>query len=611
MSYVLLVRDCFDGHASGANYSAVWQHFCDALKTATFKEHKDVMEQLPDGTQKPYTCRTMTVQAQHPLGDATESTTTILVPDYYDIVWQNVKPNTGGRYRLLIRGAPGIGKTTGLGLMYLLRELLLELPTNDRLQHVVVTLPKGDGGFNTVVVNKVGIVTYFFDEGRTPAISALCYASTTARLMDDTEHGPNVQLVQGVLIMLTSPDEANYPRMKKDSDRQLWCPALSTGGRVTCRGVPVELEAMRRYCFSSVIDEDALARRYNQAGPIPRILKLPHEEYEGALAELRRIVSGMTAVEVDLAMHSTDSGATTKQRIKYQVADPKTLEVRGSALVPEALRYLLNRRSKLNVLEQAALVERQVAITHCHTSVGKAFEELLLEYLSRVNRTVWSCPAPPPRPAKRCLKRTELTLPHGVKNEGSSSSPDTVMTPQFEYVRTFHNLGWERECFVASRRSNEPIIDFVYISSGGSSGGSGGSGGSGSGDPTSIFLGQVTFNPNHSSDGDKTFLLLQKILTKAYGMDVPGAIAAVKAKQLRLVYAIVTNYASAHLMTARKLQSEVQDKEEKEQRTALLSKLEQLVLTPPDNFLREVGRASHQPVPAASASGGGSKASSV
>ena len=106
---------------------------------------------------------------------------------------------------------------------------------------------------------------------------------------------------------------------------------------------------------------------------------------------------------------------------------------------------------------------------------------------------------------------------------------------------------------MASRRSNEPIVDFVYISSGGGSGGGGG--------PTSIFLGQVTFNPNHSSDGDKTVLLLQKILTKACRMDVPRAIAAVKTKQLRLVYAIV-GYASAHLMTARKLQSEVQSKRE-------------------------------------------------
>ena len=45
--------------------------------------------------------------------------------------------------------------------------------------------------------------------------------------MDDRENGPNVQLVQGVLIMLTFPDEDNYWRVNKDKDGQLWCPALS------------------------------------------------------------------------------------------------------------------------------------------------------------------------------------------------------------------------------------------------------------------------------------------------------------------------------------------------------------------------------------------------
>ena len=93
--------------------------------------------------------------------------------------------------------------------------------------------------------------------------------------------------------------------------------------------------------------------------------------YEDTLAELRRIARGMTANEVDLAMHSVD---TTKQRIKYQVVDPATLKVRGSALIPEAFRCLMSRRYKLNVVEQAALVERQVAITHCRMSLGKAFE---------------------------------------------------------------------------------------------------------------------------------------------------------------------------------------------------------------------------------------------
>ena len=179
--------------------------------------------------------------------------------------------------------------------------------------------------------------------------------------------------------MLTSPDEANYPRMKKDKEQQLWCPALSMEGRVTCHGVPVELEAMRRYCFPSVIDEGALAGRYKTVGPIPRLLKLSDEkEYKRVLAELERTVNGMTADQVGSAMQSADSGGNVKQRIKYQVVDPKTLEVRGSALVPEALRCLVGRRSKLNVWKQAELVERQVAITHCHTSVGKAVEELLL-----------------------------------------------------------------------------------------------------------------------------------------------------------------------------------------------------------------------------------------
>ena len=88
VSSVLHVRDCLDAHASGVNYSAVWQHFCDALNT-------DVMEQLSDGRQTPYICRTMTLHAQHPLIAATEPTTTILVPGYYDTVWQNVKANIG------------------------------------------------------------------------------------------------------------------------------------------------------------------------------------------------------------------------------------------------------------------------------------------------------------------------------------------------------------------------------------------------------------------------------------------------------------------------------------------------------------------------------------
>ena len=119
------------------------------------------MEKLRDGTLRPYTCLTMTVHAQHPLADATETTTTILVPDYYQLVWTNVKVNIGRRHRLLIRGAPGIGKTTGLGLMYLLRKLLLELPKNDRLQHEVVTLPRPGGGFNAMVVDKQAAVSYF------------------------------------------------------------------------------------------------------------------------------------------------------------------------------------------------------------------------------------------------------------------------------------------------------------------------------------------------------------------------------------------------------------------------------------------------------------------
>ena len=112
--------------------------------------------------------------------------------------------------------------------MYLLREILLELANNDRLQHVAVTLPTRETGdsFDTVVVNKQGEVIVADDEDRSSAVGARLRSRTTARLMDDREHGPNVQLVQGVLIMLTSPDENNYPRMKKDKEQQLWCPAL-------------------------------------------------------------------------------------------------------------------------------------------------------------------------------------------------------------------------------------------------------------------------------------------------------------------------------------------------------------------------------------------------
>ena len=145
--------------------------------------------------------------------------------------------------------------------------------------------------------------------------------------------------------------------------------------------------------------------------------------------------------------------------------------------------------------------------------------------------------------------------------EHQDSSSDKVMTPRLNYVSTFRNFVWTSECFVASRRSNEPIIDFVYIASlGGRSSSSSSSSSSQSSSSVgvpSVFLGQVAFNPSHSSNGDKTFLLLKSILDKALHMDVLKATAAANANRLRLVYATVTNYSSAHLMTARKLESEV------------------------------------------------------
>ena len=286
---------------------------------------------------------------------------------------------------------------------------------------------------------------------------------------------------------------------------------------------------MRRYCFPSVIDEGALAARYKTVGPIPRLLKLSVEkEYKRVLAELERTVNSMPADRVRLAMQSADSGGNVKRRINYQVVDPKTLEERGSALVPEALRCFVGRRSKVNVLEQAALVERQFVITHCHTAVGKAFEELLLEYRGRVDRTVWSCSARRPQAALP-LERTKLTLPHGVERQDSSS--DKVMTPRFNYVSTFRNLVWTSECFVVSRRSNKPIVDFAYISSLGGGGSSSSSSSSSSSQSSSsvgvpsVFVGQVTFNPNHSSNGNKTFLLLKSTLDQAFHMDVLKATA--------------------------------------------------------------------------------------
>ena len=212
-----------------------WQIFCDALQGTAVQEHKI--------TAPEYTFRKISVAAQHPDPNANSS---IFVPACYSTIWQDIQAHIGKRRRVRVCGARGIGKTTALAHIYLLRELLQQRKyQTQQWDYIALTLPRSRGAFDTVVIDRRVQVTYIPDEARKSKLHSL-YSPTTVWIVDGANHGPHEQDIQGLLVVLTGPQDIKRQDLV---DMELWCNPCEDYRE--CNKLPVCLEAMRRECFSA------------------------------------------------------------------------------------------------------------------------------------------------------------------------------------------------------------------------------------------------------------------------------------------------------------------------------------------------------------------------
>jgi len=546
----------------------LWQTYITALHATKLPPH---------GHEQLFSAGPLEVKAAHPLSASNDVKTTIILRRCYDAIQKAVMASVGTRDRILIRGQTGIGKTFGFGLGSLLRELIYLMHTvhKPNLKHVVVTFPCSGGSFDAVVIDYELEASWYYNAGSN--IRRLCCASSTVWIMDHHEHGPNIEQVKGVVVLIAGLGDAACPTMLRLRAKQYWlgCDVYSPQGFIDC---------------SPLVGEVA-HRRWNNAGPFPFLLQLDDNAFNCHVANVEEAARSITAADVDILCASSTT-MPFKAQDACSTGAAFTVRRRGwgldVALVPRALDVVLDdKNSPLDLHARAKVLTWQHKVAKSFVPLNKRVRRVLLQYL-HATRSRNVCWWTPDRHRYTCATKE---LPHWT-HDGATWPKIHFWGSNAQYTSSESPRGlfWTR--------TRDGYSEYVYACTtgtvDGSSNGNDGDGNDGGSDHgmsavTTLIVGRVGGTPHgYAMTGDEIFLVVDAAAT-ALSMTIEQVIEAVGACRMHVVDANVATYcAMQNLSSHRQPLTSGAQGSERRRRNALLKCVRSAAITPPETFLRGV-----------------------
>ena len=366
--------------------TAMWQ----GLRETDIKPHTAVFPDLEvlDEYGVPFDFNVLEVPGPLPFAAKLTAKSTVVERDFYPLIRDIANEHAGSQYRVLLRGAPGIGKSGALGA-YLLHAMGQRMNADGEqcpIQRVVLTSPQ-DFCFAYNRDGSVDIWSAFTSE-----VAQLACEPDTVWLMDEKEHG-SFLAAKGLTFLMASADPENYDTYWKKSQRLCFIPTWDSDGRLSNQGLPLELEALVRVMMAdqtSDVTVPEAVEHYNVCGALPRDIV---EDPGRAEKQITRIVRKLSMEDVQkfTAKHADLIDAHLNHRLANPYVDRATLDEDDATLVivSDYVRQLLLAKQTAGDWEQTlAVYTTQARISGSRAGVGKMFEELAFHYLTHVDGEV-------------------------------------------------------------------------------------------------------------------------------------------------------------------------------------------------------------------------------
>ena len=372
--------------ATVVKLTTMWQ----TLRETDIKPHTTVFPDVEvlDEYGVPFDFNVLEVPGPLPFAAVRTTTSTVVERDFYPLLKDIANKHAGSPYRVLLRGAPGIGKSGALGayLLHAMGQRMNEDGEQCPIQQVVLTSPQD----RCYVYRRDGTVDVW--ETFTPEVSHLALQADTVWLMDEKEHGPFLG-AEGLTFLIASADPENYDTFWKKSQRLCFIPTWDSDGRLSDQGLPLELEALVRVMMAdqtSDVTVPEAVEYYKVCGALPRDIV---EDPGRAEKQITRIVRQLSMEDVQkfTAKHADLIDAHLNHRLANPYVDRATLDEDDATLVivSDYVRQLLLAKQTAGDWEQTlAVYKTQAQISGSRAGVGKMFEELAFHYLTHVDGEV-------------------------------------------------------------------------------------------------------------------------------------------------------------------------------------------------------------------------------
>ena len=373
--------------ATVVKLTTMWQ----TLRETDIKPHTTVFPDVEvlDEYGVPFDFNVLEVPGPLPFAAVRTTTSTVVERDFYPLLKDIANKHAGSPYRVLLRGAPGIGKSGALGayLLHAMGQRMNEDGEQCPIQQVVLTSPQD----RCYVYRRDGTVDVW--ESFTPEVSHLALQADTVWLMDEKEHGPFLG-AEGVTFLIASADPENYDTFWKKSQRLCFIPTWDSDGRLSDQGLPLELEALVRVMMADQTSDVTVPQAveyYNVCGALPRdiVEDFPRARNqidfvidEASLEDTRKI----TMKRKDLVTLHVDHrlGTPAVDRETLEAKDQRTFVIAS----PYVRQQLLAKQTAGDWEQTLAVYKTQARISGSRAGVGKMFEELAFHYLTHVDGTV-------------------------------------------------------------------------------------------------------------------------------------------------------------------------------------------------------------------------------
>ena len=377
-----------DDNPTVAKLTKMWQ----TLRETDIKPHTVVFPDVEvlDEYGAPFDFNVLEVPGPLPFAAVRTTTSTVVERDFYPLIQDIANEHAGSQYRVLLRGAPGIGKSGALGayLLHAMGQRMNEDGEHCPVQQVVLTSPQS----RCYVYRRDGTVDVW--DRFSSEVSRVALQADTVWLMDEKEHGPFLD-AEGVTFLIASADPENYDTFWKKCQRLCFIPTWDSDGRLSDQGLPLELEALVRVMLAdqtSDVSVPEAVEYYNVCGALPRDIV---EDFPRARDQIDFVV-GRASLE-DVRNITAERGNLVNLHMDHRLGTPaidrETLRAKDQRKIfaiasPFVREQLLAKQTAGDWEQTLAVYRTQAQISGSRAGVGKMFEELAFHYLTHVDGEV-------------------------------------------------------------------------------------------------------------------------------------------------------------------------------------------------------------------------------